>query len=401
TDGLLLNEIQRDRTLKRYACVIVDEAHERSLNIDFILGCLKLALARRRDLKVIVTSATIDVAAFADYFDGAPVVEVSGRGYPVETVYLQAVDAQESALVDCLERIARDSPAGHRDILVFQSGEREIFDADRFDILPLYARLPSVEQRRIFAPGDRQRVVLATNVAETSITVPNIGYVVDPGLARISRYSYRAKLQRLPIEAISQASAAQRAGRCGRVAPGVCYRLYAEADYHSRPAYTDPELKRTNLAAVVLTMRAFRLGDVEAFPFIEPPDGRAVRDAVRLLHELEALADDRLTEVGKTMARLPVDPRLARVLIEAGRTGALAEALIVVSALSAQDPRLRPLEHRARCSIKRRPMRVPPRPWVARASRISWPSFGFGTGSKPAGRRCRAARFGGCSRAGS
>ena len=356
TDGLLLNEIQRDRTLKRYACVIVDEAHERSLNIDFILGCLKLALARRRDLKVIVTSATIDVAAFADYFDGAPVVEVSGRGYPVETVYLQAVDAQESALVDCLERIARDSPAGHRDILVFQSGEREIFDnaqllkkrfADRFDILPLYARLPSVEQRRIFAPGDRQRVVLATNVAETSITVPNIGYVVDPGLARISRYSYRAKLQRLPIEAISQASAAQRAGRCGRVAPGVCYRLYAEADYHSRPAYTDPELKRTNLAAVVLTMRAFRLGDVEAFPFIEPPDGRAVRDAVRLLHELEALADDRLTEVGKTMARLPVDPRLARVLIEAGRTGALAEALIVVSALSAQDPRLRPLEHRA------------------------------------------------------
>ena len=356
TDGLLLNEIQRDRTLRRYACVIVDEAHERSLNVDFILGCLKLALARRRDLKVIVTSATIDVAAFAKYFDGAPVVEVSGRGYPVETVYLPPDDVQDSALVDCLERIARDSPAGRRDILAFQSGEREIFDnaqllkkrfADRFDILPLYARLPSVEQRRIFAAGDRQRVVLATNVAETSITVPNIGYVVDPGFARISRYSYRAKLQRLPIEAISQASAAQRAGRCGRVAPGVCYRLYAEADYQSRPAYTDPELKRTNLAAVVLTMRAFRLGDVEAFPFIEPPDGRAVRDAVRLLHELEALADDRLTEVGKTMARLPVDPRLARVLIEAGRTGALAEALIVVSALSAQDPRLRPLEHRA------------------------------------------------------
>ncbi|MCY3811935.1 MAG: ATP-dependent RNA helicase HrpA [Gammaproteobacteria bacterium] len=430
TDGLLLNEIQRDRTLKRYACVIVDEAHERSLNVDFILGCLKFALARRPDLKVIVTSATIDVAAFADYFGGAPIVEVSGRGYPVETVYLPpeeslqpgsarglplareslqpgsapaakrragalplarespqrgsarglplarkslqpgsapaakrqagalplAREDPESALVDCLERIARDAPAGRRDILVFQSGEREIFDnahllkkrfGDRFDILPLYARLPSVEQQRVFAPGDRQRVVLATNVAETSITVPNIGYVIDPGLARISRYSYRAKLQRLPIEPISQASAAQRAGRCGRVAPGVCYRLYGEADHQSRPAYTDPELKRTNLAAVVLTMRAFRFGDVEAFGFIEPPDPRAVRDAVRLLHELEALADDRLTGIGRTMARLPVDPRLARVLIEAGRTGALAEALIVVSALSAQDPRLRPLDRRA------------------------------------------------------
>lgn len=377
TDGLLLNEIQRDRTLKRYACVIVDEAHERSLNVDFILGCLKFALARRRDLRVIVTSATIDVAAFADYFGGAPVVEVSGRGYPVETVYLPpaspqpgnapagerragvlplAKESPESALVDCVERIARDAPAGRRDILVFQSGEREIFDnahllkrrfGDRFDILPLYARLPGVEQQRIFAPGDRQRVVLATNVAETSITVPNIGYVIDPGLARISRYSYRAKLQRLPIEPISQASAAQRAGRCGRVAPGVCYRLYAEADHQSRPAYTDPELKRTNLAAVVLTMRAFRFGTVEAFGFIEPPDPRAVRDALRLLHELEALADDKLTETGRTMARLPVDPRLARVLIEAHRTGALAEALIVVSVLSGQDPRLRPLDRRA------------------------------------------------------
>lgn len=358
TDGLLLNEIQRDRTLERYACVIVDEAHERSLNVDFILGCLKFALARRRDLKVIVTSATIDVAAFAGYFGGAPVVEVSGRGYPVETVYAppEGRETPESALVECVERIAREAPTGRRDILVFQSGEREIFDnahllkkrfGDRFDILPLYARLPSVEQKRVFAPGDRQRVILATNVAETSITVPNIGYVIDPGLARISRYSYRAKLQRLPIEPISQASAAQRAGRCGRVAPGVCYRLYTEADHRSRPAYTDPELKRTNLAAVVLTMRAFRFGDVESFGFIEPPDPRAVRDAVRLLHELEALADDKLTETGRTMARLPVDPRLARILIEAHRTGTLAEALIVVSALSAQDPRLRPLDRRA------------------------------------------------------
>ena len=353
TDGLLLNEIQRDRRLSRYECVIVDEAHERSLNVDFILGCLKLACQRRADLKVIVTSATIDVAAFADYFDGAPVVEVSGRGYPVETVYVPP--EVEEPLLETLRTIATEAPAGRRDILVFQSGEREIFDnaqlvkkhfADRFDILPLYARLPAKEQQRIFATGGRQRVVLATNVAETSITVPNIGYVIDPGTARISRYSYRAKLQRLPIEPISQASAAQRAGRCGRVAPGVCYRLYGADDHGARPAYTDPELKRTNLAAVVLTMRAFRLGTVEAFPFIEPPDPRAVRDAERLLQELQALKDDALTDIGRTMARLPVDPRLARVLIEAGRTGALAEALIVVSALASQDPRLRPLDRR-------------------------------------------------------
>ena len=356
TDGLLLNEIHRDRWLRRYECVIVDEAHERSLNVDFILGCLKRLLRRRKDLKVLVTSATIDVEAFADYFDGAPVVEVSGRGYPVETVYQPVEEAAEKTLVDCLETIAREAPAGRRDILVFQSGEREIFDnaqllkrafEDRFDILPLYARLPPAEQQRVFAPGGRQRVVLATNVAETSITVPNIGYVVDPGFARISRYSYRAKLQRLPVEAISRASAAQRAGRCGRIAPGVCYRLYGEEDFQSRPAYTDPELKRTNLAAVVLAMRAFRLGAIETFPFIEPPDPRAVRDAVRLLHELQALVEDELTEVGRTMARLPVDPRLARVLIEAARNDALAEALIVVSALAAQDPRLRPLDRRA------------------------------------------------------
>ena len=358
TDGLLLNDLQRDRRLHHYECVIVDEAHERSLNIDFILGGLKRLLPRRRDLKVIVTSATIDVDAFAKHFDGAPVVEVSGRGFPVQVVYSPPAtpdDAPANPLVDCLNTIANESPAGRRDILVFQSGEREIFEnaqllrktfADRFDILPLYARLPTKEQQRVFATGGRQRVVLATNVAETSITVPNIGYVIDPGLARISRYSYRAKLQRLPIEAISQASAAQRAGRCGRVAPGVCYRLYEEDDFNARPAYTDPEIQRTNLASVVLTMRAFRLGDIDAFPFIDPPDPRAVRDAVRLLHELEALKDDALTETGRTMARLPVDPRLARMLVEAARTGALAEMLVVVSALAAQDPRLRPLDRR-------------------------------------------------------
>ena len=355
TDGLLLAEIQRDPRLGRYECVIVDEAHERSLNVDFILGCLKRLLQRRKDLKVVVTSATIDVAAFADYFGGAPVVQVSGRGHPVETIYAPIEDAPEAALVDCLETIAKDAPAGRKDILVFQSGEREIFEnaqllkkafQDRFDILPLYARLPPAEQQRVFAAGGRQRIVLATNVAETSITVPNIGYVVDPGFARVSRYSYRAKLQRLPVERISRASAAQRAGRCGRVAPGVCYRLYDEEDFEARPAYTDPELRRTNLAAVVLAMRAFRLGAIEEFPFIEPPDVRAVRDAVRLLHELEALKDDELTESGRMMARLRVDPRLARMLIEGSRTGALAEVLIVVSALAAQDPRLRPLDRR-------------------------------------------------------
>ena len=355
TDGLLLNDMLRDRHLRQYECVIVDEAHERSLNIDFILGCLKRLLRRRGDLKVVITSATIDVDAFAKHFDDAPIVEVSGRGFPVETIYCPRGESPGGELVDCLQTIANESPVGRRDILVFQSGEREIFEnaqllrktfADRFDILPLYARLPATEQRRVFAPGAKQRIVLATNVAETSITVPNIGYVVDPGSARISRYGYRAKLQRLRVEAISQASAAQRAGRCGRVAPGVCYRLYDEDDFNARPAYTDPELKRTNLASVVLTMRAFRLGDIETFPFIDPPDPPAVRDAIRLLHELQALKDDALTDIGRTMARLPVDPRLARMLVEAARTGALAEMLVVVSALAAQDPRQRPLERR-------------------------------------------------------
>ena len=355
TDGLLLNDIQRDRRLKRYECVIVDEAHERSLNVDFILGYLRRLLDRRDDLKVIVTSATIDVDAFAKHFGDAPVVEVSGRGFPVETLY-RPTDDVERGVIDCLREIEERSPAGRaRDVLVFQSGEREIFETshllrrvfqDRFEIMPLYARLPEREQRRVFEPGGRQRVVLATNVAETSITVPNIGFVIDPGFARISRYSYRAKLQQLPIELVSQASARQRAGRCGRIAPGVCYRLCSEEDFESRPAYTDPELTRTNLAAVVLAMRAFGLGDIESFPFIDPPNPRAVRDAIGLLHELQALENDRLTDRGRTMARLPVDPRLARMLIEAHRRGCLAEVLVIVAALASQDPRLRPLDRR-------------------------------------------------------
>ena len=356
TDGLLLAELQRDPALRRYECVIVDEAHERSLNVDFILGCLKRLLPRRPELKVVVTSATIDVDAFAAYFDDAPVVTLGGRGHPVRLAHLPAAGAPEDGLLACLRTIARDAPVGPRDILVFQSGEREIFDSaqavkrafgERFEVLPLYARLPATEQRRVFAPGRRQRVVLATNVAETSLTVPNIGYVVDPGEARLSRYSYRAKLQRLRVEPISQASAAQRAGRCGRTAPGVCYRLYTEADFAARPAYTDPELKRTSLAAVVLAMRAFGLGDVASFPFIDPPQPRAIRDAERLLQELGALDDGKLTATGRTMARLPVDPRLARMLVEAGRRGVLAEALIVVSVLAAQDPRLRPVDRQA------------------------------------------------------
>lgn len=356
TDGLLLAELQRDPELLRYECVIVDEAHERSLNVDFILGCLKRLLPRRPALKVVVTSATIDVDAFAAYFDDAPVATLGGRGHPVRLEHLAAAAATEDALLACLRSIAQDAPVGPRDILVFQSGEREIFESaqlvkrafgERFEVLPLYARLPTAEQRRVFAPGRRQRVVLATNVAETSLTVPNIGYVVDPGEARVSRYSYRAKLQRLRVEPIAQASAAQRAGRCGRIAPGVCYRLYTEADFAARPAYADPELKRTSLAAVVLAMRAFGLGEVASFPFIDPPQPRAIRDAERLLHDLEALKDGELTPTGRAMARLPVDPRLARMVVEAARRSVLAEALIVVSVLAAQDPRLRPLDRRA------------------------------------------------------
>ena len=385
TDGLLLAEIRTDRDLHRYEVLIIDEAHERSLNVDFLIGYVKTLLRRRPDLKLIVTSATIDVEAFRAHFDGAPVVAVSGRGYPVNVLYREQDEGFEHALQGCLEEIARARGSGPRDVLVFLSGEREIFDTsrwlkreygDRYDVLPLYARLPAREQRRIFAPGERegaplarrqeregaplartkprQRVVLATNVAETSITVPNIGYVVDSGNARISRYSYRSKIQRLPIEPISQASAEQRKGRCGRIAPGTCYRLYSSADFDGRPQYTDPELKRTNLAAVVLQMRAFRLGNPEDFPFIDPPDPRVVKDAELTLCELGALDGERLTPVGRTMARLPVDPRLARMLLAAHRLGCVKEMLIIVSALSIQDPRVRPLDKQQAADQKHR-----------------------------------------------
>ena len=377
TDGLLLAEIRTDRDLHNYEVLIIDEAHERSLNVDFLIGYVKTLLRRRPDLKLIVTSATIDIEAFRAHFDGAPVVAVDGRGYPVDVLYREQDEGFEHALQGCLEEIARAGASGPRDILVFLSGEREILDTsrwlkreygDRYDVLPLYARLPAREQRRIFAPGERegaplarrqeregaplaktkprQRVVLATNVAETSITVPNIGYVIDSGNARISRYSYRSKIQRLPIEPISQASAEQRKGRCGRIAPGTCYRLYSSADFEGRPQYTDPELKRTNLASVVLQMRAFRLGKTEDFPFIDPPDPRVVKDAEQSLRQLDALDGERLTQVGRTMARLPVDPRLARMLVAAHRLGCVKEMLIIVSALSIQDPRERPPDKR-------------------------------------------------------
>ena len=359
TDGILLAEIQQDRLLRKYDTLIIDEAHERSLNIDFLLGYLKRLLPRRPDLKVIITSATIDLESFARHFDGAPVIEVSGRSYPVQTHYIDPADSDEgegvqeqvAALVDEIDAGAF-GPRG--DVLVFLPGERDIRELARLlrhnkalDVLPLYARLSQAEQNRVFDGGSRRgtRVVLATNVAETSLTVPGIRYVIDPGLARISRYSFRTKMQRLPIEPVSQASANQRQGRCGRVAAGVCIRLYSEADFALRPAFTEPEIKRTNLAAVVLQMLVLGLGEVEDFPFIDPPDPRMVRDGYRLLEELGAVSrGGKLTAIGRRMARLPVDPRLARMVLAGAELGCLEEVLVICSALAIQDPRERPAD---------------------------------------------------------
>lgn len=353
TDGILLTEIRHDRDLKAYDLIIIDEAHERSLNIDFLLGYLRDLLKRRPKLRLVITSATIDESAFAEHFGNAPVVRVSGRSYPVEVRYVDHLTDYAEQLEHCFQQIARKPNPAARDVLMFLSGEREILDTakllrrllgERWEILPLYARLSASEQQRVFKTGTRPRVVLSTNVAETSLTVPNIGYVIDPGLARLSRYSYRSKLQRLPIEAISQASATQRSGRCGRVAPGLCFRLYSEADFNSREAFTEPELRRSNLAAVVLQMRAFRLGDMRTFGFLNPPQLKAITDAERLLAELGALRGDAMSKIGEKMARLPVDPRLARMLVAAAEFGALNELLIITSALASQDPRERPLD---------------------------------------------------------
>ncbi|MDW6093024.1 ATP-dependent RNA helicase HrpA [Vibrio rhizosphaerae] len=372
TDGILLAEIQHDRFLNQYDTIIIDEAHERSLNIDFILGYLKQLLPKRPDLKVIITSATIDPERFSQHFDGAPIIEVSGRTYPVDTRYRPLAgedDSDRDQLEGIFEAVDELSDEGPGDILIFMNGEREIRDtADALskrnlkhtEIVPLYARLSAGEQNRIFQPHSGRRIVLATNVAETSLTVPGIKYVIDPGTARISRYSYRTKVQRLPIEPISQASANQRKGRCGRVEAGICIRLYAEDDFQSRPEFTDPEILRTNLASVILQMTALGLGDIEAFPFVEAPDKRNIQDGVRLLEELGAIQAQsqerkkRLTAIGQKLSRLPIDPRLARMVLEAPQWGCLKEVMIIASALSIQDPRERPADKQQSADDKHR-----------------------------------------------
>lgn len=402
TDGILLNEMNHDRMLSRYDTIIIDEAHERSLNIDFLLGYLKQLLPRRPDLKLIITSATIDPESFARHFsdaagEPAPIVEVSGRTFPVEVRYrplapepegtdgdLDAADAGDSAdrgdrepkdlfeaIGDSLDELEREAPG---DVLVFLSGENEIRDAEEtlrgkyagrgatsgngVEVLPLYGRLSAADQHRVFqtgrTPGIRRRVILATNVAETSLTVPGIKYVIDSGTARISRYSVRSKVQRLPIEPISQASANQRSGRSGRTSDGIAIRLYSEDDYTRRPEFTDPEILRTNLAAVILQMISLGLGDIAAFPFLQPPDSRGIKDGLDLLAELGAVkgtgrdGHPALTPVGRDLARLPIEPRFARMVVESKRTGTSREVLAIVAGLTIQDPRERPLEKRGR-----------------------------------------------------
>ena len=362
TDGILLAEIQSDPYLNQYDTIIIDEAHERSLNIDFLMGYLCQLIKKRKDLKIIITSATIDVERFSKHFNNAPVVEVSGRAYPVQIEYRPATGEGDDAgyslsdsVLDTVNEITSDSRwrsiKGVRDILVFLSGEREIRETATLlrkhgpasiEVLPLYARLSQKEQNKIFHPRGGQRVILATNVAETSITVPNIRYVIDTGVARISRYSFRTKIQRLPIEPISQASANQRKGRCGRIAEGICFRLYSEVDFEHRDEYTDPEVLRTNLASVILQMESLRLGHVNEFPFIDPPDQRLINDGYGLLEELRATDSNRqLTSLGKKLARLPLDPRIGRMIIAGHELGCLREITIIAAALSVQDPRER------------------------------------------------------------
>jgi len=390
TDGILLAELTGDRFLNAYDTLIIDEAHERSLNIDFLLGYLRQLLDKRPDLKVIITSATLDVERFSRHFGNAPIINVEGRTFPVEVRYRpiseepvlsdeddsfeQMEDALPRAVLgaveECLEHARAAGRPGQGDILIFASTEREIrelaetlrkYGPPHTEILPLYARLSLNEQQKIFHPnGKGRRIVIATNVAETSLTVPNIHYVIDPGFARISRYSYRSRVQRLPIEAVSQAAANQRKGRCGRIAPGVCIRLYSEEDFQGRPEFTEPEIRRTHLASVILQMQSLGLGDISAFPFVEPPDSRFINDGIRVLEELGALDEERkLTNLGKQLSRFPLDPRLARMIIAGAHHGCLDEMLMIVSALSVQDPRDRPPEKQTQADQKHALFREP------------------------------------------
>jgi ATP-dependent helicase HrpA len=374
TDGILLAETQQDRFLNQYDTIIIDEAHERSLNIDFLLGYLRQLLPRRPDLKLIITSATIDPQRFSRHFGSAPMIEVSGRTFPVDVRYrsLEAENEDEvdrqmlQGILDAVDELRREGPA---DVLVFLAGEREIRDTAEalrkhhppgVELLPLYAKLGADEQQKIFQPHPRPRIVLATNIAETSLTVPGIKYVVDPGYARISRYSARTKVQRLPIEKISKASADQRKGRCGRVSEGVCIRLYSEEDYQARAEFTEPEILRTNLASVILQMKAFGLGNVEDFPFLDPPDYRMIRDGYQTLHELAAIDEDnQITETGRLLARLPIDPRIARMVLASRQEGVMGEMLIIAAALSVQDPRERPMDQQGAADAAHEKFRDP------------------------------------------
>ena len=400
TDGILLAQTQRDPLLLAYDTIIIDEAHERSLNIDFLLGYLKQLIQRREDLKVIVTSATIDAQRFAEHFsiDGkpAPVIEVSGRLFPVEVRYRPLLEPGRKepkeipdAVVDAVSELWREGASGAGDVLVFLPGEREIRDCaevlrkDHFlnqrfhpEILTLFARQSVAEQERVFKSGHGRRIVLATNVAETSLTVPGIRFVVDAGLARVKRYSYRNKVEQLQVETISRAAANQRAGRCGRVADGICIRLYDETDFNARAAFTDPEILRSSLAAVILRMRALKLARIQEFPFIDPPLGRAISDGVQLLEELGAMEAEgprqgALTPIGKQLARLPLDPRIGRILLAARDQQALREILIIASALSSQDPRDRPMDQAQAADAAHRDRAVLPHPRCHGARRSS------------------------------